>query len=74
MGGRRVDVVTEWTGSVTWEGGVWMLLQSGQEVPGGREACGCCYRVDRKCHAGGRRVDVVTEWTGSVTREGGVWM
>ena len=49
-----------------------MLLQSGQEVPGGREAFRCCYRVDRRCQVGGRRIDVVTEWTGDARWEGGV--
>ena len=49
-----------------------MLLQSGQEVSGGREACRCCYRVDRRYQVGGRRLDVVTEWTGGARWEGGV--
>ena len=48
-----------------------MLLQSGHEGSGGREACRCCYRVDRRCQVGGRRVDV-TEWTVGVKWEGGV--
>ena len=51
-----------------------MLLQNGQEVSSGREACRCCYRVDRGCQVGGWRVDVVTGWTGGVKWEGGVYM